>query len=362
MAGRFPDRESVVVDGRRVTYAGLDRAANQLAHRLRDAGLRRGDALAVCAGNDPGVFEAFWAAMRLGLYLVPVNRHLRTAEIRHILTDVATLGRVAVVTDAGTDAEVEGAAGDLPLADRICAGDGALAPGFPDHLPAAWEGQLLLYSSGTSGRPKGVLRDLPDRRHGGGHGPLRPGGGPRPPGGGGDHGQPVGADHVRAPPRAARRRPGRLPGPLGPPPRLPRRRPLPGAGQAGHDRVVGADPGRVLQRHRRRPDHDHLGRLAGPPRLGGAPLAGRTGVDPRRRRRRAAPRGASPPSNAPKRWCSSPPCPARRPASWTSGSFGRGSPRRAVACPRPGGDPGRPGGGGPRASESKASRPRPACR
>jgi fatty-acyl-CoA synthase len=170
MAGRYPDREAVVVDGRRVTYAELDRAANRLAHHLRDAGLRRGDALAVCAGNGIGVFEAFWAAMRLGLYLVPVNRHLRAAEIRHILTDVATLGSVAVVTDDSTEAEVgEGAAG-VPLAARIGIGDGPLAPGQAEHMPDdAWEGQLLLYSSGTSGRPKGVLRALPD---------LRPGQGP----------------------------------------------------------------------------------------------------------------------------------------------------------------------------------------
>lgn len=170
MAGRFPDREAVVVDGRRVTYAELDRAANRLAHLLRDAGLRRGDVLAVCAGNGIGVFEAFWAAMRLGLYLVPINRHLKAAEIRPILTEVATVGRVAVVSDETTAAHVDEGATGIPLAVRIGLGAGPTASGAPEHLPdAAWEGQLLLYTSGTSGRPKGILRDLPD---------LRPGQGP----------------------------------------------------------------------------------------------------------------------------------------------------------------------------------------
>lgn len=169
-AGRVPDRGAVVVDGRRVTYAELDRSANRLAHLLRDAGLVRGDALAVCAGNGTGVFEAFWAAMRLGLYLVPVNRHLRPAEIGHILTEVATLGSVAVMTDAGTETAVDEAASGLRLAARIVTGDGPVAPGFAEHLPNdAWEGQLLLFSSGTTGRPKGILRHLPD---------IRPGAGP----------------------------------------------------------------------------------------------------------------------------------------------------------------------------------------
>jgi fatty-acyl-CoA synthase len=170
MAERFPDRDAVVFDGRRVSYAELDRAANRLAHTLRAGGLRRGDVLAVCAGNGIGIFPAFWAAMRLGLYHVPLNRHLKAAEIRHILTDVATLGSVAVVTDGTTGAEVDAAAAGLPLAARIDLDDERLAPGGPEEMPDdAWEGQLLLYSSGTSGRPKGVWRDLPD---------LRPGQGP----------------------------------------------------------------------------------------------------------------------------------------------------------------------------------------
>ena len=60
----------------RITYGALDAAANRLARALRRAGLRRGDRVAFVLGNEAAVFTVFWAAMRTGLYVVPVDRHL----------------------------------------------------------------------------------------------------------------------------------------------------------------------------------------------------------------------------------------------------------------------------------------------
>jgi len=168
-AARRPDAEAIVIADpdstrpvERITYGALDAAANRLARVLRRAGLRRGDRVAFVLGNEAAVFTAFWAAMRTGLYIVPVNRHLLAPEIRYILED-ATVGAV-IGSPAGGDAW-RAAAADLPgLRLSLTVGEtleGALAGEASDPLADAEEGQVLLYSSGTTGRPKGIVRPLP---------------------------------------------------------------------------------------------------------------------------------------------------------------------------------------------------------
>jgi long-chain acyl-CoA synthetase len=167
-AARQPDAEAAIIvdpDGRpteRITYAALDAAANRLARAFRRAGLRRDDRVAFVLGNEPAVFTVFWAAMRTGLHVVPINRHLLAPEIRYILTD-AEAG--AVIGSPQGGAAWPEAVRDLPsLRLALIVGDDlepALAAEAPDPLDDAEEGQLLLYSSGTTGRPKGILRPLP---------------------------------------------------------------------------------------------------------------------------------------------------------------------------------------------------------
>ena len=146
----------------RVTSGALDAAANRLARAFRRAGLRRGDRVAFVLGNEPAVFTVFWAAMRTGLHVVPVNRHLLAGEIRYILTDAAV---AAVIGSPAGGAAWPDAAGGLPgLRLTLTVGEpleAALAAEAADPVPAAEEGQLLLYSSGTTGRPKGIARPLP---------------------------------------------------------------------------------------------------------------------------------------------------------------------------------------------------------
>jgi fatty-acyl-CoA synthase len=172
-AARRPDAEAVViVDGtgpvpggarptERITYAELDAAANRLARVLRRAGLRRDDRIAFVLGNEPAVFVVFWAAMRTGLHVVPINRHLLAPEIRYILDDAEV---TAVVGSPGggvgwPDA-VTGRSSCLTLAVGGSLEE-AMAVESEDPVEDAEEGQLLLYSSGTTGRPKGILRPLP---------------------------------------------------------------------------------------------------------------------------------------------------------------------------------------------------------
>jgi fatty-acyl-CoA synthase len=182
-AARRPGAEAVVVvdpdpgvPAERITYAALDADANRLARAFRRAGLRREDRVAFVLGNEPAVFTVFWAAMRTGLHVVPINRHLLAAEVRYILEDA---GVAAVVgSPLGGVAWREAATGlpTLRLALDVVPSPGrgerdrpppgecfaeALAAEAPDPLDDAEEGQVLLYSSGTTGRPKGIVRPLP---------------------------------------------------------------------------------------------------------------------------------------------------------------------------------------------------------
>lgn len=168
-AARKPGAEAVVivdVDGtgpaERITYGQLDGAANRLARALRRARLRRDDRIAFVLGNEAAVFTVFWAAMRTGLHVVPVNRHLLAGEIRYILDDAEVSAVIGSVK--GGAAWSEAADNRRGLRLRLDVED-TLAPAMQaesaDPLDDAEEGQLLLYSSGTTGRPKGILRPLP---------------------------------------------------------------------------------------------------------------------------------------------------------------------------------------------------------
>jgi long-chain acyl-CoA synthetase len=174
LARRHPEREAVVVDDPplRVTYGELDAAANRLAHLLRRQGLQPGDALAVALNNGIGVFWAYWACMVLGVDHVPVNPRLRRAELAHLLADS---GATAVITGPEAAGEVVAAADQTGVRVRFGLGTGEDLPDLEAAMADqsttvpedAWEGGLLFYSSGTTGRPKGVVRDFPRVRPGG---------------------------------------------------------------------------------------------------------------------------------------------------------------------------------------------------
>ncbi|WP_431469323.1 acyl-CoA synthetase [Sphingosinithalassobacter sp. LHW66-3] len=168
-AASDPARAAVIVaeTGTRLSFEALERRANQGAHRLRGDGLRAGDAVAAWLPNGIAFFELFWAAQRAGLYFVPVSTALTAEEAVYILADSGA--RVLVVSP-----EVAGAAGiaeQLPDGVRaIYAAGGALAgaeswsaalDACPD-TPIADEtaGTHMVYSSGTTGRPKGIRLPL----------------------------------------------------------------------------------------------------------------------------------------------------------------------------------------------------------
>jgi acyl-CoA synthetase (AMP-forming)/AMP-acid ligase II len=149
-----------------VTYAELEDRSRRLAAALRARGVAAGDHIAILMENNRAFLEVAWAAQRSGLYYTAINSHLRTGEVQYVLDDC---GAVAVVASEAMADVVAGL--DLSRIPVRVAGAGIL-PGFepydallaatePGPLEDDREGREMLYSSGTTGRPKGVRKQLP---------------------------------------------------------------------------------------------------------------------------------------------------------------------------------------------------------
>ncbi|PZU48217.1 MAG: acyl-CoA synthetase [Sphingomonas sp.] len=165
-ARRSPDKPALIMagSGETITYGQLDTRSNQGAHLLRKIGLQRGDMLAICMDNDPRIIEVIWAAQRAGLYYVGISTRLASAEIAHILEDS---GAKAVIYSPRLCEQIDAACamvGTRPIA-MAC---GIEQPAFEasrkmlPETPIADEapGRDMLYSSGTTGRPKGIKPPL----------------------------------------------------------------------------------------------------------------------------------------------------------------------------------------------------------
>jgi fatty-acyl-CoA synthase len=165
-ADRVPDSPAVVVPttGQQVSYRVMVDRSKQLANVFRERGLRPGDHVAIFLTNMPEYFEVVWAARRAGYFYTAISWHLTPGEVRYMLENS---GAKALVVSADL-ADVAGqAARDLPhLALRLLIG--ADRPGWENYAevvakagtaPAGpeIEGQAMLYSSGTTGRPKGIV-------------------------------------------------------------------------------------------------------------------------------------------------------------------------------------------------------------
>lgn len=143
----------------------LDADSVRLARFLRDAGLNRGDRVAILMENRLDWFTIILGIRRAGLMFVPVNWHLKAGEIRHVLGN--SDARAIVTTDQLRALALD-AIGDLPGIDlRLTIGetrdgfislDAALADISPVAPAEEIDGGAMLYSSGTSGKPKGILR------------------------------------------------------------------------------------------------------------------------------------------------------------------------------------------------------------
>jgi long-chain acyl-CoA synthetase len=177
-AARSPDRPAVIMgaSGEVVTYRELDDRSNQLAQLMWAAGLRPGDHVAVLLENHPRYPEVVWAAYRSGLYLTTVNRYLVPEEAAYIVDDCGA--RVLVTSSALRDTATAIVDATPAVEVRLMVdGEAPGHEGYEDALaaqpaePLAEQplGDAMLYSSGTTGRPKGISRPLSGRSVGEGN-------------------------------------------------------------------------------------------------------------------------------------------------------------------------------------------------
>jgi acyl-CoA synthetase (AMP-forming)/AMP-acid ligase II len=167
-----PARPAVVMatDGAATSYAALEQIANRGAHLFRSLGIVAGDTIAIWLKNGLEYYHIYWAAQRAGLYICPISTQLTAEEVAYILTDSSSR---LLVTHA-----------DVPAAAALVHDRTSLVPGVStmfdagselDDLPS-WHAALasqptdpvadesagyhLVYSSGTTGRPKGIRLPL----------------------------------------------------------------------------------------------------------------------------------------------------------------------------------------------------------
>ena len=158
-----PDRPAVVMsDGSgSLSYGELERRANQGAHAIRALGIQGGDTIAFWLPNDPAVFEVYWAGQRAGLYITPIATALTGAEASYILENSGSRLLIASPEIAAlADLSVVPGVKVMTVGEWHAACAQQPATPITDEAP----GFHMVYSSGTTGRPKGIRLPLPEGR------------------------------------------------------------------------------------------------------------------------------------------------------------------------------------------------------
>jgi len=169
-AERYPDREAVVDGARRTSYRALDARVNRVARGLRDLGIGRGDHVALLLKNREEHVVVYWACQKLGAVATPLSWRYAEAEVRFCVEDAEAAavvfepacGAAALAARpalpgvrAWIHAGAEPPAGSTTL-EALAAGDED--PGPPPAVVDESDTSIMLYTSGTTGRPKGVPR------------------------------------------------------------------------------------------------------------------------------------------------------------------------------------------------------------
>lgn len=168
---RHPDKEALIYEGKRYSYRQFNAEANRLAHVLLAMGIKKGHKVALMMQNSDRYCIAFFAALKAGAVVVPINYRLAPPEAEYILNHSESS---VMIFDPEYRALVDGIRGSLPgvrhfiqAAERAPGGDylewDCLVKEKPDTDPGIkvdeWDDCEILYTSGTTGKPKGALFD-----------------------------------------------------------------------------------------------------------------------------------------------------------------------------------------------------------
>lgn len=163
-----PDHPALIMasSGETVTFGQMDAYANRFAHLLRSHGLKRGDHFAVLMENTVHYLQIVWGSQRAGTMMVPISTRLTAPEISYILEDA---GVKLLITTQAFDDVLGGIRRQCPDVSILVVGgqddenyEEALAAQAAEPISDQAPGQYMLYSSGTTGRPKGVKPAPPE--------------------------------------------------------------------------------------------------------------------------------------------------------------------------------------------------------
>ncbi len=165
-ARRVPDRTALVFENKRYTYADLDATVNRAAHAIARLGVNKGDRVALMSPNSDQFVIAYYALLKLGVIVVPTNVRLAGPELAYQLEDS---GARLILYDPDVATVVQSAAestgvrslclspyDDWPNLSKALLRE---SPNPPEVLVREDDDAQILYTSGTTGRPKGVLLD-----------------------------------------------------------------------------------------------------------------------------------------------------------------------------------------------------------
>jgi long-chain acyl-CoA synthetase len=175
-AAQHPQRSAFIMasSGQSVSYAEFEMRANRLAHLLRAEGLGHQDHYSIMMENNDRYLEACAAGERTGLYYTCINSFLTADELAYILENSESQILITSLSKLQVAQEAVAQCANVRKVLVVDASTDELPEGFTDYASACHEfpatpleneflGTSMLYSSGTTGRPKGIIRPLPEQ-------------------------------------------------------------------------------------------------------------------------------------------------------------------------------------------------------